>query len=134
MYCELCNESGTEDNPLSPIGKNNMLVHGSCLAAAKLLPHGNTKQGKRTNSKAEREEKLGKPETLTIQEAAHMLNVHGNTGGPLPVLAFGKFFLTEPISNPPAPDAGTIFAELIGLAEPGSNGNEVSHDIVQLYR
>lgn len=62
------------------------------------------------------------------------LNVHGNTGGPLPVLAFGKFFLTDPISKPPAPDAGTIFAELIGLAEPGSNGNEVSHDIVQLYR
>jgi Flp pilus assembly protein TadG len=62
------------------------------------------------------------------------LNIHGNTGGPFPVLAFGKFFLTEPISNSPDPDAGTIFAELIDLAEPSSVSNEVSHDIVQLYR
>lgn len=62
------------------------------------------------------------------------LNVHGNTVAPLPVMAFGKFFVTEPISNPPDADAGTIFAELIGLSEPGSVSNEVAHDIVQLYR
>ncbi len=62
------------------------------------------------------------------------LNVHGNNVGPFPVLAFGKFFLTEPIANPPDPDAGTIFAELVDLAEPGSVSNEVSHDIVQIYR
>jgi hypothetical protein len=62
------------------------------------------------------------------------LNVHGNNSDPLQVAAFGKFFLTEPIPNPPAADAGTIFAELIDLSEPGSVSNEVSHDIVQLYR
>ncbi len=61
-------------------------------------------------------------------------SIHGNQGGPWPVLAFGKFFLTQPISKSPDPDAGTIFAELIGLAEPGSVSNEVAHDIVQLYR
>lgn len=62
------------------------------------------------------------------------LSMTGNNGGPFPVVAFGKFFLTEPISNPPTPDAGTIFAELVGLAEPGSVSNEVARDIVQLYR
>ena len=62
------------------------------------------------------------------------LNVHGNTGGPLPVLAFGKFFITEPIPRSPAPDAGTIYSELVGLVEPGTVSNSVAHDIVQLYR
>ena len=62
------------------------------------------------------------------------LNVHGNNGGPFQVAAFGRFFLTEPVASPPSPDSGTIFAELIGLSEPGSVSNEVSHDIVQLCR
>ena len=62
------------------------------------------------------------------------LSIHGNQGGPWPVMAFGKFFLTQSISSPPDPDAGTIFSELIGLAEPGSVSNDVARDIVQLYR
>ena len=61
------------------------------------------------------------------------LNVHGSSGGPLPVRAFGKFFLTEPVPKNPDPDAGTIFAELIGLAEPGTD-KDIVRDIVQLYR
>ena len=56
------------------------------------------------------------------------LDVHGNSGGPLPVLAFGKFFLTEPVS------AGDIYSELIGLVEPGADSNSIVKDIVQLYR
>jgi hypothetical protein len=62
------------------------------------------------------------------------LNVNGNSGGPLPVLAFGKFFITEPIANPPNPDAGTIYSELVELIEPGTVANDVARDIVQLYR
>ncbi|MFV0295198.1 MAG: hypothetical protein ACK5JT_03660 [Hyphomicrobiaceae bacterium] len=64
------------------------------------------------------------------------LDVHGNTDTNLPVAAFGKFFLTEPIPKSPAPEAGTIFAELIDLAEPGnaSASNDITHDLVQLYR
>lgn len=57
------------------------------------------------------------------------LNVHGNSGGPLPVLAFGKFFLTEPVTAD-----GTIHAEITGLVEPGSSSDSVARDIVQLYR
>lgn len=57
------------------------------------------------------------------------LNVHGNSGGPLPVLAFAKFFLTEPVAAD-----GTIYAEITGLVEPGTVGNEVARDLVQLYR
>jgi hypothetical protein len=61
------------------------------------------------------------------------LNVHGNNGGPFPVEAFGKFFITEPVPQPPATNQGTIYAELTGIAEPGTD-NSVAHDIVQLYR
>lgn len=64
------------------------------------------------------------------------LSVHGNSGGPLPVTAFGKFFLTEPVcpdNNWNCGGRGTIWAELIGVVEPG-NSNSIAHDLVQLYR
>ena len=57
------------------------------------------------------------------------LNVHGNSGGPLPVTAFAKFFLTEPVAAD-----GTIHAELVEFVEPGTAPNSVARDIVQLYR
>ena len=62
------------------------------------------------------------------------LNVQGNSGDPLPVLVFGKFFITEPVPNPPDPEAGAIFSELVGVIEPGTVSNDVARDIVQLYR
>jgi hypothetical protein len=62
------------------------------------------------------------------------LDVHGNSTEPLPVIAFGKFFLTEPIPSSPDPDAGTIFSELFSIIEPGSVSKEVARDLVQLYR
>ena len=55
----------------------------------------------------------------------------GNSGPPVPVTAFAKMFLTEPVSNGPDQD---IYAELVGVVEPGTVGNEVARDIVQLYR
>jgi hypothetical protein len=57
------------------------------------------------------------------------LDVRGNSGGPLRVTVFGKFFLTEPVATD-----GTIHAELVGFVEPGTVSNSVAHDIVQLYR
>ncbi len=62
------------------------------------------------------------------------LNIHGGSSGPIPVLAFGKFFLTEPVPSSPAPDAGTIYSEFVDIIRPGSIGNEVARDKVQLYR
>jgi len=56
------------------------------------------------------------------------LSVHGNSGGPLPVTVFGRFFITEPVQG------GDIFAELFGFVEPGSVATSVARDIVQLYR
>jgi hypothetical protein len=55
------------------------------------------------------------------------LNVHGNSGGPLPVTAFAKFFITEPVTG------GVIYSELVGIVEPGVD-QSIAHDIVQLYR
>src|SRR5262252_3948880 len=60
--------------------------------------------------------------------------IQGNSGGPYPVLAYGKFFVTEPVPSPPAADAGTIYSELIGVTEPGKDSDAIVRDIVQLYR
>jgi len=57
--------------------------------------------------------------------ACNGLGVHGNTGGPLPVEAFGKFFITEPAST------SGIYVEMTGLVQPP---DPVAHDIVQLVR
>src|SRR5262249_30385699 len=63
-----------------------------------------------------------------------LYRIQGNSGGPYPVLAYGKFFVTEPVPSPPAPDAGTIYSELIGLTESGKDSDAIVRDIVQLYR
>ena len=55
----------------------------------------------------------------------------GNSGPPVPVTAFAKLFLTKPVSQGPDQD---IYAELVGIVEPGTVGNEVARDLVQLYR
>ena len=55
----------------------------------------------------------------------------GASGDPVPVVAFAKFFLTEPI---PGSGDNSIFVELVGVVEPGSVSNEVARDLVQLYR
>lgn len=55
----------------------------------------------------------------------------GNSGPPVPVAAFVKMFLTRPVSQGPDQD---IYAELVDVVEPGTAGNSVARDIVQLYR
>jgi hypothetical protein len=61
------------------------------------------------------------------------LNVSGSSGGPLPVHAFGKFFLTEPVPPNGSADQGTIYSEFVDVLTPG-DGNNVVRDVVQLYR
>lgn len=72
--------------------------------------------------------------------------ITGGSGKKLPVVAFGRFFLTEPVLSASASSDGKdkqrgnqtvsdgdIFAEMVGIDEPG-NGDGVARDIVQLYR
>jgi hypothetical protein len=63
------------------------------------------------------------------------LNFQGHTAN-LPVLAFGKFFMTEPIPRnvQGETDPGTLFTEFIDIVNPASTNNEIRRDIVQLYR
>lgn len=62
------------------------------------------------------------------------VNINGNSSQPLPVLAFGKFFLTEPVPNPPLAEAGTVFSEFVEAIGPGNVDKTVARDQVQLYR
>jgi hypothetical protein len=60
---------------------------------------------------------------INCHNVVSMSESHSN----VPVAAFGKFFLTLPLT-PPATD---LFVEMIGLVQPGDG---VSFDVVQLYR
>lgn len=57
------------------------------------------------------------------------LDIRGNTASYIPVKAFAKFFLTEPVGSD-----GVIYAEMIDLVEPGNSSKDVVRDQVQLYR
>ncbi len=61
--------------------------------------------------------------------------ITGSSGNKLPVAAFGKFFLTEPVgggSNASTAD-GDVWAELVDISVIGQ-ADGVARDIVQLYR
>lgn len=62
--------------------------------------------------------------------------IQGGSSNMLPVLAFVKFFITEPVggdkTNTSAAD-GDVWAEMVGIDMPGQ-ANSVARDIVQLYR
>ena len=64
--------------------------------------------------------------------------IQGNNSNqpPLPVVAFGRFFLTEPVggdrNNANVAD-GDVWAEMVGVEEPGT-ASSLARDIVQLYR
>jgi Flp pilus assembly protein TadG len=55
----------------------------------------------------------------------------GNSAGDLPVEAFVRGFLTEPVSDPSG--GPEILLEIVDIARPGGQDG-VLHDIVQLYR
>ncbi len=61
--------------------------------------------------------------------------IQGGSGNKLPVAAFGKFFLTEPVGgggNSSSAD-GDVWAELVDISVIGQ-ADGVARDIVQLYR
>jgi len=65
---------------------------------------------------------------LNCKALASDLNGHAAA---LPVVAYGRFFLTEPVDK----NDGTIWAELVEVLEPGTpSGKQVIRDTVQLYR
>ena len=50
---------------------------------------------------------------------------------PVPVTAFGKFFITEPIDK----NEGTIWVELTDIVEPGtSDARGIVQDVIKLFR
>ena len=55
----------------------------------------------------------------------------GSSGGRIPVVAYAKFFMTEPMDK----NDGTIWAEMVELVEPGTlTARTYIRDSVQLYR
>jgi len=67
---------------------------------------------------------------LNCLELEAQYGISGGSGGPYPVEAWAKFFLTEPVET--GPDQN-IHVELVGIVEPGTD-DSVARDIVQLYR
>ncbi len=69
--------------------------------------------------------------TAAILDCQSLGPVSGSSGGPYPVTAFARFFLTEPMDK----QSGEIWAELVDIIEPGTPGaREILRDLVQLYR
>ena len=58
-------------------------------------------------------------------------NISGGSAPPLPVTAYAKFFLSEPMDK----HDGTIWVELVDVVEPGTPAaKEILRDTLQLYR
>ena len=58
-------------------------------------------------------------------------NISGGSAPPLPVTAYAKFFLAEPVDK----QDGTIWVELVDVVEPGTPAaKEILRESVQLYR
>lgn len=64
---------------------------------------------------------------------AYADQMNGSSGGKIPVTAYGKFFLTEPMD--PNDSRGTIWVEMIELVEPGTAAaRNIIRDSIQLVR
>jgi hypothetical protein len=68
---------------------------------------------------------------INCQAAADAGQLTGSSGGVIPVEAYAKFFLTEPMDK----QDGTIWAEMIQIVEPGTAAaRNIIRDSVQLVR
>lgn len=67
---------------------------------------------------------------LALNDPANGGPIRGGSSDPLPVAAFARFFITEPVASGPE---DTIWVEMVDVFEPGVR-NDVSRDLVQLYR
>jgi hypothetical protein len=57
--------------------------------------------------------------------------ISGGSAPPMPVTAFGVFFMTEPMDK----NDGTLWVELVDVVEPGTTtARGIVHDIVRLHR
>ena len=69
-----------------------------------------------------------------ILDCKRLDDLYGMSGGsapPVPVTAFGKFFITEPIDK----NDGTIWVELTDIVEPGtSSARGIVQDVIKLFR
>jgi len=64
---------------------------------------------------------------------AHADQMSGASGGKIPVTAYGKFFLTEPMDKNDS--RGTIWVEMLELVEPGTAAaRNIIRDAIQLVR
>lgn len=68
---------------------------------------------------------------MNCQQLEAEYGLSGGSSPALPVAAFAKFFLTEPVGSGEDQD---IFAELVGVIEPGNSPSGLVRDLVQLYR
>lgn len=68
---------------------------------------------------------------INCQAASDAGQLTGSSGGEIPVEAYAKFFLTEPLDK----NDGTIWAEMIQIVEPGTAAaRNIIRDSVQLVR
>jgi hypothetical protein len=68
---------------------------------------------------------------INCQAAAEAGQLTGSSGGVIPVEAYAKFFLTEPMDK----NDGTIWAEMLQVVEPGTAAaRNIIRDSVQLVR
>ena len=66
-----------------------------------------------------------------LQAALDLYGISGGSAPPVPVTAFGKFFITEPIDK----NDGTIWVELTDIVEPGtSSARGIVQDVIKLFR
>lgn len=101
-------------NPVAPFGENGDPTEGMCY------------QGPTPPSDV-----VDRRELFFAVINCREYDVKGNSTGDVPVEAFVRAFLTEPVANPP--DGPEIYLEIVDIARPGAL-NGVLHDIVQLYR
>ena len=68
---------------------------------------------------------------LDCQALDETYSISGSSSPPVPVTAFGQFFVTEPVDK----HDGAIWVEMIDLVEPGTaRARGIVHDVVRLYR
>jgi hypothetical protein len=67
---------------------------------------------------------------MALNDPANGGPIRGGSSDRLPVTAFARFFITEPIENG---KDDTLWVEMVDVFEPGVK-NDVSRDLIQLYR
>jgi Putative Flp pilus-assembly TadE/G-like len=68
---------------------------------------------------------------LDCQALDDTYSISGSSAPPVPVAAFGRFFVTEPVDK----QEGSIWVEVVDIVEPGTSGARgIVQDVIRLYR